>query len=430
MKLLNKTFIKFAVSSSFLIASSAGAEPTDDFETLKQEIKLLHAEVNYLKKEVAANKLVKSNGSIGPDENIEAYENKQKEAVVMGNKDNGIRLPGSQTSLRYYGYIEAHALHDLEQTAPSDVFTNLMFQPLDNAGGQDGRTKFTAQTSRIGFATTTPTANGDFKTILEMDFYSYDRANRNQLHLRHAYGEYAGFLVGKTWSTFMDVDNLPETLDFTGVIGAPFSRRTMVRYANDFPKVGIKITFAAEDPEDQFEGGSSNEKMPQLIARLDKNFNKGAVNLRTLFHEKRSFAESKYGYGIALGGNYKITDKDLIMGQYTYVEGDIDQLYGSNGYSIDAATGNLAFDKNQGLALGYTRDFNSKLRGTLAYGMNIGDTSQLTDNHKLYEVFFNLIYSPINHVELGLEYMYGKRKTFTDEQGTLSRFDLMGRYIF
>jgi hypothetical protein len=33
-------------------------------------------------------------------------------------------------------------------------------------------------------------------------------------------------------------------------------------------------------------------------------------------------------------------------------------------------------------------------------------------------------------VELGAEYIYGKRKTFTPETGTMSRFDLMGRYSF
>ena len=430
MNHLNKTITSLSISAIFFVASQAKAASSEDIEALRQEIKLLHEEVNTLKQEVKANKSTKTTNTIGPYDNIEEYENKQKETIVMGNKENGIRLPGSQTSLKYYGYIETHALHDLKQTAPSDIFTNLMFQPLDNADGQEGRTKFTAETSRIGFATTTPTANGDFKTRLEMDFYSFDRTNRNRLQLRHAYADYAGFLVGKTWSTFMDVDNLPETLDYTGVIGAPFSRRSMVRYTHDMPKVGMKITVAAEDPEDQFEGGSADEKIPQLIARLDKNFDKGNINVRTLFHEKRSFAETKYGYGVAVGGNYKLTSKDLFMGQYTYVEGDIDQLYGSNGYSIDSTTGNITFDKNQGFTVGYARTINDQLRGTVAYAMNSGDSAQLANNRKLYEMFFNLIYSPIDHLELGLEYMYGKRETFADDKGTLSRFDLMGRYSF
>ena len=165
--------------------------------------------------------------------------------MVLGEIGGGFRLPGSETSLRFYGYAEAHAIHDLKQPGPSDTFTDLMFQLLDNSGGQKGKTKFTAQTSRFGFESSTPTSIGAFNTKVEMDFYSYGSGsgsgsgsgnrnrNRNRLRLRlrlrHAYGEYAGFLVGQTWSTFMDLDDLPETVDFNGPIGAPLSRRTMIR---------------------------------------------------------------------------------------------------------------------------------------------------------------------------------------------------------
>ena len=93
--------------------------------------------------------------------------------------------------------------------------------------------------------------------------------------------------------------------------------------------------------------------MPQIVLRADKSFDWGALNARVLAHEKRSFAEIKRGFGFGIGGSYKITDKDLLMGQYTRVDSDIDQLYGSNGYAIDATTGAIAFDKNQGLVVGY-----------------------------------------------------------------------------
>ena len=55
---------------------------------------------------------------------------------------------------------------------------------------------------------------------------------------------------------------------------------------------------------------------------------------------------------------------------------------------------------------------------------------QAVDNKTLSQLFVNLIYSPIENVDLGGELMFGKRKTFDGESGTLSRFDLMGRYSF
>ena len=426
--MLNKTVIGAAVAAACLSALPAQAQSAKDFEEMRAEIKRLRAEVDALKKGAPA--AVPAADASGWGDRIEQLEIKSKDAVVLGDIGGGFRLPGSETSVRFYGYAEAHAIHDLKQPGPSDTFTDLMFQPLDNSGGQKGKTKFTAQTSRFGFESSTPTALGAFNTKVEMDFYSYGAGNRNRLRLRHAYGEYAGFLIGQTWSTFMDLDDLPETVDFNGPIGAPFSRRTMIRYTYADAKAGYKLTAAIEDPEDQFGGGSANERLPQIVLRADKSFDWGALNARVLAHEKRSFAEVKRGFGVGIGGSYKITDKDLLMGQYTRVDGDIDQLYGSNGYAIDATTGAITFDKNQGLVVGYAKTFSDQLRGTVSYGMNRGKTAQAVDNRTLQQVFVNVIYSPIKNVELGAEYIHGKRKTFTPETGTMSRFDLMGRYSF
>ena len=426
--MLNKTVIGAAIAAAFLSVLPAQAQTAKDFEEMRDEIKRLRAEVDALKKVAPA--AVPAADASGWGDRIEQLEIKSKDAVVLGDIGGGFRLPGSETSLRFYGYAEAHVIHDLKQPGPSDNFTDLTFQPLDNSGGQKGKTKFTAQTSRFGFESSTPTSLGAFNTKLEMDFYSYGGGNRNRLRLRHAYGEYAGFLVGQTWSTFMDLDDLPETVDFNGPIGAPFSRRTMIRYTYADAKAGYKLTAAIEDPEDQFGGGSANEKMPQIVLRADKSFDWGALNARVLAHEKRSFAETKRGFGVGIGGSYKITDKDLLMGQYTRVDGDIDQLYGSNGYAIDATSGAISFDKNQGLVVGYAKTFSDRLRGVVTYGMNRGKTAQAADNRTLQQVFISMIYSPIKNVELGAEYIHGKRKTFTPETGTSSRFDLMGRYSF
>ena len=438
---LQLTLIGLAASLLVLGATPVLAQTKADFDAMREEINRLRSEVNALKK--AAEPTVKPGEGKAADtsgwgDRIEQLEIKSKDAVVLGDIGGGFRLPGSETSVRLYGYAEAHAIHDFGRTAPDDNFTNLMFQPVgsevmgDPTGllGQKGKTKLTAQTSRFGFETSTPTGAGSFNTKLEMDFYSYSGGNRNRLRLRQAYGEYGGVLIGQAWSTFMDLDNLPETVDFNGPIGAPFSRRTMIRYTYGDAKAGYKFTVALEDPEDQFGGGSANEKMPQLVARFDQSFDWGAVNIRGLVHEKRSFSTSKTGGGFGVGGNFKLTDKDLFMGQYTYVEGDIDQLYGSNGYAIDGSTGAITFDKNQGLVVGYARTFSDQLRGTVAFGMNKGKTAQAVDNKQLQQLFLNLIYSPIKNVELGGEVILGERKTFGGETGAMRRVDLMGRYSF
>jgi hypothetical protein len=363
-------------------------------------------------------------------ERIEQLEIKQKDAVVGGDIGGGFRLPGSETSLHIYGYAEVHAIHDFGMSGKDDLFTDLSFQPTSNSGAQRGKTRFTAETSRFGFETSTPTGFGSFTTKVEADFYSYGSGNRNRLRLRHAYGEYAGFLIGQTWSTFMDLDDLPETVDFNGPIGAPFSRRTQIRYTYNDPQFA-KFTVALEDPADQSGGASTNEKLPQLVLRFDKSFDWGAINVRLLEHEKRSASATKRGVGFGVGGSFKINDKNLLMGQYTQVNGDIDQLYGSNGYSIDAATGAITFDKNRGLVLGWAHTYSDQLRANLAFGGNRGKTAtDQADNKTLLQLHVGAIYSPIKNIELGGEYIHGTNKKFDGTSGKLDRVDLMARYSF
>ena len=434
---LQPTLIGLAASLLVVGAAPAWAQSKAEFDELRNELRKLRDEVAALKQAHGA--AARPADASGWGERIEQLEIKAKDAVVLGDIGGGFRLPGTETSIRLYGYAEAHVIHDAGRSGPSDNFTDLMFQPVGSEVannprlGLKGKTKLTAQTSRIGFETATPTSTGTFNTKLEMDFYAYNGSepgqNRNRLRLRNAYGEYAGFLVGQTWSTFMDLDNLPETVDFNSPIGAPFSRRSMIRYTYGDARAGYKLTAAIEDPEDQFGGGSAHERMPQIVLRADKSFDWGAVNVRALAHEKRSLTATKRGYGVGIGGNFKLTDKDLLMGQFTAVEGDIDQLYGSNGYAIDG-NGAITFDKNQGLVVGFAKTFSDQLRGTVALGMNQGKTAQAVDNRRLQQWFVNLIYSPIKNVELGGELILGERQTFGGEKGAMQRVDLMGRYSF
>lgn len=442
------TVLALALGLSTLPAQARNdAALRDELRQLREELAQIHAEVAALKRSSAAAPAALpmptlafapapagaaqlTQGIGAPDPRIKPrYSEAAAAAVPPSALPGGMVVPGTNTSIHLYGYAETAAVHDFKQSSSPDVFTDLMFQPLDHAGGQTGRTQFSAETSRLGFASSTPTPAGVFKTTVEADFYSYAADNRKRIRLRHAYGEYAGWLVGQTWSTFMDVDDLPETIDFTGPVGAPVSRRAQVRYAFGDANTGLGVTLAMEDPADQSGGPSANERLPQLVARLDRTFARGALNVRLMTHEKRSATETRRGYGLAVGGSFQLSKQDLLTGQLTRVDGDIDQLSGSNGYAI-ADGGAISFDRNTGLVLGYAHFFDDKLRANASLGINHGSSAQATDNGSVREVFFNLIYSPIKNIDLGGEWVLGQRKTFDGQRGTLSRIGLMGRYSF
>ena len=410
-----------ALAVLLAFAAPAMAQSNSQLDELKRELERLRQEVSELKRNSTAPAAAPTTEKV--NNRLEQVELRQKDSVTAGDVPGSFRLPGSNTSVRLYGYAEANLIHDLKGTAPGDNFTNLQEQPLGQLNsGQKSKTKLTGETSRFGFETSTPTSTGAFNTKLEMDFYAYvgGENNRGRLRLRHAYGEYAGWLIGQTWSTFMD-DNSPETLDFNGPIGTPFSRRAQVRYTYKSPALGA-LAVALEDPED---GGS----IPNLVAKLDHNFDWGGLTLRLLGHQKRVAGVKKNGHGFGLGGNYKLSDSTKLMAQYNEVNGDYDYLYGSNGYSVND-DGSLVFDKNRGVVLGLAQVFNERLRANFSLSANRGKTATAFDNKSLRLMHVNVVYSPITNVELGAEYIYGQRKTFTEESGKLSRFNLLARYSF
>ncbi len=62
--------------------------------------------------------------------------------------------------------------------------------------------------------------------FIETDFYGTSSA----LRLRHAYGTWGGLLAGQTWTTFMDDDNLPRTIDFEAPTAFAQIRQAQARW--------------------------------------------------------------------------------------------------------------------------------------------------------------------------------------------------------
>ena len=98
----------------------------------------------------------------------------------------------------------------------------------------------------------------------------------------------------------------------------------------------------------------------------------------------------------------------------------------------------MLLDKSRGYVLGLTNVFNSQWRSTLAYGsvesqINANEVYAglgWPGNQSLKQWHLNFFYTPIKNVDLGAEYIGGKRTTYGGDVGDLSRLNLLGRYSF
>ena len=179
--------------------------------------------------------------------------------------------------------------------------------------------------------------------------------------------------------------------------------------------------------------------LPVLTAKLTQGFadGKGSVSARALVENYKSADDSDTAWGLAAGVNYQVMDPLKISADVSYVDGNSNYLYGSNSaYVVNNSNGKIAQNEAFGVQVGGTYKFNEKLRSTLAYGALFADDG--TDyarlnkaaNEEVYQAWINFIYSPVKPLDLGVEYINGKRDTFAGESKKDNRVGLMAKYSF
>lgn len=102
-------------------------------------------------------------------------------------------------------------------------------------------------TSRLNIAHTTKTSAGDITVLYENDWAS-GAAAHGDYRLRHAAVMYDGWVAGKTWSFFANLNGLSETFDANGVaITSSWANRNAVLGKNFNLGDGVSVGIALED---------------------------------------------------------------------------------------------------------------------------------------------------------------------------------------
>jgi hypothetical protein len=455
----------------------AHAQSAQDFEAMRNEMKKLRDEIDALKKEKHAAPPAAAPAALGElADRVEQVELRTKDAVINGDIPGSFRLPGTETSLRFYGFAELNLVHEMKgDNSDSDYSTFLPYAPLNGSAlaNRNGMTYLTGRTSRIGFEASTPSSYGPIGIKIEGDFnneprtgnsavygdvkniFTQQATNSYNFRLRHAYGQFGGLLIGQTWSTFMDVDNLPETVDFNGPIGATFIRQPQIRYTYPTKDDG-NFTVAVENPVSYVLEASSGlptiagfSRVPDLIGRWDKGFDWGAISLRAITTEHKvedgaGMSASKRGWGWGFSGLYKVNGDDFATWALTGGTGIGRYFNYIEGAGYDAATNSIVTEKAAGVVLGYQHKASDTLRYNASVGYQRNYDNEYTDwdrangldsgrfgvNRKLWQAHLGFIWNPVKGVDIGAEYIAGRRKTLAGETGDLSRIDLSAKYNF
>ena len=391
----------------------------------QQELAQLRAEVAELKA------LMQQQQQVQQQQAVQIQQVKAQPAPVKAESPLSSFKSKSGADINLYGFVRGDANYIIE--GQDDDFNKV--------ASSDGKTKdklrATAKTTRLGLDFNTNVA-GDNKLggKVEVDFAGSTTDSNGALRIRHAYLTYNNWLFGQTTSNFLS-NHAPEMIDFaTNVGGGTAARIPQVRYGFNLAPA-TKLFISAEEGDSS--GKNIKYSVPNLTAKLTQGFadGKGSVSARALVENYKSADDSDTAWGLAAGVNYQVMDPLKISADVSYVDGNSNYLYGSNSsYVVDGANGNIEQNEAFGVQVGGTYKFNEKLRSTLAYGALFADDStdyatlNSTANEEVYQAWINFIYSPVKPLDLGVEYINGKRDTFAGDSYKDNRVGLMAKYSF
>ncbi|WHR57078.1 DcaP family trimeric outer membrane transporter [Acinetobacter haemolyticus] len=418
LSLNSKSFVikGLALTVTALMMSGAHAAASD-----KEEIQKLRQEVEALKA------LVQEQRQVQQQQQVQLAEVKTQPQVTTPVSPLASLKSKAGADVNLYGFVRGDANYIIE--GADDDFNAVS----KSTGEAKDKLRATAKTTRLGLDFTTPVGDAKVGGKVEVDFAGTNEA----LRIRHAYLTYNNWLFGQTTSNFLS-SHAPEMIDFSTNIGGGTKRLPQVRYNY---KLGptTQLFVSAEEGDSSATDDKIKYRLPVLTAKVTQAYaeGKGSASARALVENYKSekAGDDKTGWGIALGTDFKVADPLKLFADASYVVGDNSYLYGSNtAYTVV----NNDIEQNEVIAVqvGGTYKILPNLRSTLAYGAHFADDgtdyakANVTANEKVQQAWINFIYTPAKPIDLGVEYINGKRETFEGKSFKDNRVGLMAKYSF
>lgn len=374
------------------------------------------------------------------------------DAVTGGDIPGTFKLPGTNTSIGFYGYVELDATKDFNSSNSGTFYdggsVGISGDPSGiNSDARKGGFNMTASTSRFGFKSYTPTEAGKITTVLEGDFMG---SSGTVYRLRHAYGvldaDWGSLLAGQTWTLFKSGESLSETVDFNGQ-GADVSlRKPQIRYTTPTKSYGAFAAALEVPAYDSSAVTNSMTKAPAVTAAWTKSGAFGAMSVRAILNPisfdstndstaTDTAKKTKWGHAASIGGNFKVGGSDSIQAIVTAGTG-ISQYMESANYNPEVVVDNeIEMNTAIGYTAGWQHKWSPKWRSNLSYGVTqLGNKyAEVTDtvaNKRIDTGFINTIYQMTSKTSIGLEFAHGTRKLTDGSKGKLDRITTAFHYDF
>jgi hypothetical protein len=343
------------------------------------------------------------------------------------------KIPNSKATIGIGGFARLDLIHDFDAIGSEDGFDP---STIPTAGREGENTRLHAKWTRLNVDFRRPTRRGPARIFVETDFFD----SENALRLRHAFGSVGPLLVGQTWTTFMDEDAIPPSLDLEEPRAFVFVRQAMVRWSwNRSDRLSWAL--ALEDPDAEIEPpvgvpGSSEDPLPDLTARVRRNWGASHLQLSAFVGQARFRSDAGPEddvtiWGLSLTGKATTVGSDALRFQLAYGPG-LARYHGGLAAAPDG-NGQLEAIPAIGTMLSYQHYWTERLSSHLvgSYGREDNTAGQSSDAlHAVGYAALNLVWEFAEKISFGGEYLYGTREDNDGASGHANRLLFVFKFDF
>lgn len=267
--------------------------------------------------------------------------------------------------------------------------------------------------------------------------------------LKKAYISLHNVTAGYARSTFEDGASGSPTIDYQGPSGAVSATNLLLQYRVHLDK-HFTVAISAELPQADYTltpgaNEAINQRCPDIPAYVQYQWAGGDSHVRAsalfrqLSYRNLAKAENRFatGWGVQLSGVAKISSIAEVYYQAVYGKGianyinDISEF----GYDLisDGADGKMKAPGAFGVAGGVRLNLSDRVFVSSTYSFcrlydqeNMGPDAYRRGNYAVVNCF----YTPISDLQVGIEYLHGRRTDMSHEHGTANRLEAMVKYSF
>lgn len=357
-----------------------------------------------------------------------------------------------EDSFKLYGHAMLDMGFQTKQSDPDwpDVLRPTKLPSVENEYSNDGHFYSGVRQSRLGFASTSPTAYGELKTIIEFDLVGVgDDAGKTTFHLLKAWGEFGDFGAGQYNSVFMDADLFPNTIEYWGPSGMVFYNNVQIRWT-PWRDGDSRFAVSIERPGGSGDGGEFRDfiatrgiigdfELPDIAAHYRWASDWGHVQAAGILRQIKwkdtsgdsniDLSGEETGWGLNLSTNYFL-GRHVIRASAVYGEGIQNYL---NDASADigirqpagTATSQLTSTTIPVLGIVAFIDLNWSQQWTSSIGYSMQDndlpaSASATEFKTGQYALANLLWHPASNIFMGPEIQWAQR----DNYGSFSSEDL------